>query len=100
MNGQTCRCIKGTAFRYMVHASLRGCHSRSHSVGLAAATRAAPPTLYTYRYLSCAQEIRVMELEEPCGCIRVPLGEEAEATAEETQSTTQACPIQAFFVQV
>ena len=41
-----------------------------------------------------------MELEEPCGCIRVPLGEEAEATAEETQSTTQACPIQAFFVQV
>ena len=94
MNGQTCRCIKGTAFRYMVHASLRGCHSRSHSVGLAA----APPALYPY--LSCAQEIRVMELEEPCGCIRVPLGEEAEATAEETQSTTQACPIQAFFVQV
>ena len=41
-----------------------------------------------------------MELEEPCGCIRVPLGEEAEATAEETQSTTQACPIQAFFIQV
>lgn len=41
-----------------------------------------------------------MELEEPCGCIRVPLGEEAGATAEEAQLTVQACPIQAFFVQV
>ena len=43
------------------------------------------------------QEVRVVDLEEPCGCIRIPLGEEP---GEESSTAGADQPIRAFFIQV
>ena len=52
------------------------------------------------------QEIRVLDLEEPCGCIRVPLGDEDASLASSSPSHPsegagdQMTQIRAYFLQV